>query len=467
MKFCERPFNSIYLPPSGEVWPCAWMHFVMGNLNDQSLEDIWNSDAAKAARETILDGSFAFCRKTSCQFIERGTLPDLSEEEIKERAVAAESPEFITVANDKICNIACTTCRTSLFCPEEGYREKLDVMLDRLLPALNRAKHVDLNGYGEFLANPSFVRLLEKLRPERDDFQVTFETNGILFDEEHWAKFSHLQDYRLNVVVTINSLRRENYRYLTGGFDKLEQALNNLKFLSELRRENKINWLMVTMVIQESNFWEIPEYVHTFAHSGEYEVDQIVLKPVYNWYGMAHDTYWFKNILNPLHPYHKAYLKILEDDCWKEPKVLDWGCHNIRESRLHPLSHEQINNRLLLRIYENGKGMSPADYLGAAVKRICGGRVGVYGDDEFSQAMLRLLQKTDVEIAFRLTRFKDEEGEIPTISLQNLQPDMADAILMLDSYDQAHWTDNLRNRKFQGPIVNLEELLDEDKEDSR
>ena len=108
MKFCERPFNSIYLPPSGEVWPCAWMHFVMGNLNEQNLEDIWNSDAAKAARETILDGSFAFCRKTSCQFIERGTLPDLSEEEIKERAVAAESPEFITVANDKICNIACT-----------------------------------------------------------------------------------------------------------------------------------------------------------------------------------------------------------------------------------------------------------------------------------------------------------------------------------------------------------------------
>ena len=38
---------------------------------------------------------------------------------------------------------------------------------------------------------------------------------------------------------------------------------------------------------------------------------------------------------------------------------------------------------------------------------------------------------------------------------------------MLDSYDQAHWTDNLRNRKFQGPIVNLEELLNEDKENKQ
>ena len=65
MKFCEKPFKSVYLAPDGEVWPCGWMHCTMGNLYEQSMDEIWNSEAAEAARSSILDDSFAFCRAIS------------------------------------------------------------------------------------------------------------------------------------------------------------------------------------------------------------------------------------------------------------------------------------------------------------------------------------------------------------------------------------------------------------------
>lgn len=460
MKFCEKPFHHVYLAPNGEVWPCGWMHFPIGNIYEQDFDEIWRGERAKRARESILDGSFCYCRKTSCPFCERGDLPDLTQEELREKAEVPEVPENITFANDRICNIACTTCRKSLYLPEEGYRERIDAVLKRMRPYAQQAAFLDMNGNGEFLANPSFLEFLESFQPQRSDFCLSFETNGVLFDEEHWNRFSHLGNYHIEVTVTLNSLRREIYRYLSGGYDKVEAVRRNLRFLSGLRRKNQINVLKATMVVQECNFQEIPEYVRTLTQSEELEIDQIVLKPVYKWFGMDEETYWFKNILNPLHPYHKEYLKILEDPCWNAPKVYDWGCHNLREARPHPMRQEKVYNRLLLDIYENAQGLSPAEYVRRRAEEKNLGRVGVFGENETARALLHLLRQAGAEVVFQLTWFQNEDGALPKVSMQNFRPDMADTVLLLDFYDRQNLTGNLRTLKFQGQILTAEELIE-------
>lgn len=462
MKFCERPFRFAYLADKGEVWPCGWMHFVIGNLYEQDLDEIWHSEAAEQARQSILNGSFAFCRKTSCPYCERDELPDLTEEEIARAAVPTPAPVEINMANDHICNIACTSCRTSVYCPEQGEREKIDDALQRLLPIANQTEFISMNGGGEFLANPSFIRFLEQLRPQRPDFRLSFETNGVLFDEAHWARFSHLSDYHIKVTVTVNSLRREVYRYLSGGFDHVERVLNNLRFLSRLRREGKINHLDVTMVVQEVNCWEVPEYISAFAHSDEFEVDAIVMKPLYKWWKMAEETYWFKNILNPLHPYHREYLKILADDCWKDPKVYDWGCHNIRPAAPHPLSQEKIYNRLLLDIYQNEQGLSPAQFLSACMERVGGKRVGYYGKNDFSRAMAKMLLDAGIDLAFQITWVKEDDdgGLVPKVARHEFRPDMADVMLIIDFHKGQYWFEDLPALGFQGPVLSIEEFIE-------
>lgn len=462
MKFCERPFTHIYLAPDGEVWPCSWMHYVIGNLYEQDLDEIWKGEAAQKARESILDGSFAFCRKTSCPRCERRTLPDLMEDERSENGIVADYPASITIANDKICNIACTTCRQGVYCAQEGEREKIDSVLKRILPYAEQATYLDMNGNGEFLANPSFLEFLESLHPKSRECRFNFETNGVLFDEAHWSRFSHLKNCQISVTVTLNSLRREIYQYLSGGFDKIDEVRRNIQFLSRLRREGQISDLKVSMVVQECNFQEIPEYIRVLAETEEYAVDQVLLKPVYKWFGMNEETYWFKNILNPLHPYHKEYLKVLEDDCWKNPKVYDWGCHNLRQPRPHPLTQEKTYNRLLLDIYENAQHLPPAEYVRNCAEERRLGRIGVFGDNEFSTAMLGLLKAAGVEIAFQLSWFQDEDGEMPKVSMQHFRPEMADSILLLDFYDQQNLTSNLRTLKFQGQILTVEELIEGD-----
>ncbi len=459
MKFCENPFKYAYLAPQGEVRPCPWMHITLGNLYEQDIADIWHSPAAETARRSIKNGSFAFCRKTSCHFLEKDELPDLSEEEFAQKAKATDLPVYINIANDLTCNIACTTCRKGVYCPGEGEKEKIDSALEDILPVANQAELLELNGYGEFLANPSFIRLLNRLEPVRDDLKILLETNGVLFDEYHWEQFSHLSKYDLRVTVTLNSLRRDVYRYLSGGFDHRDRVLENLRFLSKLRRDGKINLLSVTMVVQDCNFWEVPEYIRTLSDEREFMFDTIMMKPLYKWYKMDEETYWFKNILNPQHPYHRSYLKILEDDCWKDPKVYDWGCHNIRESIPHPLKQEEIYRKILSRIYDNEDGLMPAEYLKKCVDRLGAKRIGFYGKNEFSLEFAKLLRETGAEI-FQLTwALEDCCGEFTKVAKQDFKPDMADAMLIIDFFKGGYWFNDLRALGYRGPIVTVEDLV--------
>lgn len=462
MKFCDKPFTSVYLAPNGEVWPCGWMHYTIGNLYEQNLDEIWHSEEAWKARESILNGSFAFCRETSCPYCERGEVPDLTEEEIQKRAVPLETPGYITMANDRSCNIACTSCRDCVLkiAPEE--RKQIDNALERLVPFANKAVILDMNGQGEFLANPSYLSFLENLRPEHPETSIHFETNGTLFDEAHWSRFSHLAKFNISATVTLNSLNREVYQYLSGGFDFLDRELDNLRFMSRLRREGKINNLKVTMVVQECNCWEVPRYIRTFSDSEEFAVDSIVMKPLYNWFKMDPETYWFKNILNPLHPYHKEYLKILADDCWKDPKVYDWGCHNIRHAAPHPLRQEKTYNRLLMDIYQNESGLTPAEFLRSCLSRIGGKRVGYYGKNDFSKTMAKMLLDAGIDVAFQITWSKEEDdgGPFPKVAKQDFRPDMADVMLIIDFHKGHYWFKDLPAMGFQGPVISIEEFIE-------
>lgn len=223
------------------MWACGWMHLAMGNLAREDLNDIWHGERARLARESILDGSFRYCRKTSCPFLENDSLPDLDEEALKKAAVVSENPQHISAAFDLICNHACPSCRQKIFVPDEQYILDLNQIAKQLLPVLNEAKTIGTNGNGDFFSSPYLMDLLEKVRPIHKDCKVIFETNGALFDEKHWNRISHLGQYHLSITVTPNSFARDTFRYLSGGVDDLDQVTQNLHFIRKLREEGQIH----------------------------------------------------------------------------------------------------------------------------------------------------------------------------------------------------------------------------------
>lgn len=43
MKYCNRPFDSLYCMPDGNVSFCSWTNATIGNILNDDLENIWNS----------------------------------------------------------------------------------------------------------------------------------------------------------------------------------------------------------------------------------------------------------------------------------------------------------------------------------------------------------------------------------------------------------------------------------------
>ncbi len=71
---CPRPWNYIALSPNGSVTPCCRRILTLGNINEQPIEEILNSEKAVRLRERMLAGKFDHCWG-SC---ERNLNPDSS-----------------------------------------------------------------------------------------------------------------------------------------------------------------------------------------------------------------------------------------------------------------------------------------------------------------------------------------------------------------------------------------------------
>lgn len=333
MRFCSRPYQHIYITRNGKSTCCSWARFSMGNIVEEGLEKVWNGDKAKELRNSIEDGSFRYCDAISCPLISNNLLPDLTEEQFKEKITQLKEsyPTEFNLAYDYVCNHVCPTCRDEIFVPSKEYKMVMDKIDNDILPYLNKAKLIMASGNGDFFSSQSMMKLFSQIKPENKSCIIKLETNGALV-EKNWDSLKHLEHQTIQIVVTPNSYEKETYKELSGGLDNLEKTLSGIKFLSKLRQEEKIKELKITMVVQNTNFREIPSFIK--KNLEEFNVDVIQLRPVMKWFGISEETYLKKNILNPLHPNHEEFINIINSPICKHPKVFHWcGDNLIRESK--------------------------------------------------------------------------------------------------------------------------------------
>ncbi len=399
MKYCEIPFKKIHIYPGGNVKVCSWTTKVIGNMLSESIDDIWNGEKAEKIRETVLNGSFEYCNKTGCPFCENNSLPELTEEELKIKAVKSEIPTVVNAAFDYTCNHSCPSCRDEIYKPSKEYVDEVKFMADTLLPIINKGDFLSTNGNGDFFASPYIMEMLSKVKSDNPNFGVLLETNGALFTRKNWEKIKHLGQYNLNVIVTPNSFERSTYKYLSGGHDNLDTLLENLYFIKELREQNIINRFEISIVMQERNFSEVPAFTERCLK--EYNADQVVIKPIYKWFRMSDEAFWFKDILNPLHPYHKEVLELRKNPILHGPKVYWWGADNIREPREYPTTVFKTYLTLFARLMSID---NPIHTINQYLRNKYGyRRIALYGLGPHTELLHNILKESDdIEIPFIL-----------------------------------------------------------------
>ena len=458
MKFCNRPFRHVHLDPGGDVRVCSWTDECVGNILEENLQDIWHGDKVEKIRASILDGSYRYCRAISCPYLENDSLPNIEGGALEDEIQVAEVPESYNVACDFTCNHSCPSCRNEVFCGDSVYKQNLKIEIEKLIPYLNKAKYIVTCGNGDIFSSPVMMGMLERIHPENENCIIQFETNAALLDEEHWNKISHLGEYYLIITATPNSFDDVTFKYLNGGHDTLKKVVNNLNFVKGLKHKGIVNEIEISMVMQDRNFWELPQFVKRCID--EFEADKVTIKPLYKWFNLSADDYWHKDILNPLHPYHKEYLQMIEDPYLKDnDKVYFWGAKNLHPAQPHPAYRYKEYLELIARLMS-------VDDIEDKIRDYCINKnimdMYIYGDMEISPIVYKILYRlVDLKGFIARDKINEDICGLKVVAMRDYSHKSTDNILVLNYQFFTNIKRDFDFKGFDGQLIKLDEMVNE------
>lgn len=456
MKFCKKVFENLFIGIDGKAGLCGWMNLYVGDWTTESLKDIFYGEKAEMIREEIRRGDYTHCNCTSCPFLENDSLPDLSEEEIEE-IIHDTSIRTMEIGYDRICNHACPSCRNEIFVPDEEEKRRYEKMHSELLPILNEeCNKIVLSSAGDMFASKYSMELAQNLKPKDKNCFISLQTNGALFNENNWKKIEHFKDYPFEVVVTPNSYNRVNHQYLSGGCNSYDAVINNLYFIKSLREKNYINKFSISIVVQERNFCELPDFIERSLN--DFRCDAVVIKPLYKWFLITEENFWFKDILNPLHPYHKQYMEMLNDPIFDNPKVYLWGAKNTHKPSVHPAYRYKDYLNIVSQMLTTENYI---DKIKTFIEEKGAKDVIVYGDNELSHTICTILRSNGISVRYILARDFDCcecSAEFEKMSLKDYVSSENDFIIISNYQVRNLIERDLYFNKFNGKLFDIAEI---------
>ena len=317
---CKVPLETIWIGDKGTTRLCGcpdYLDISCGNMGITDNDEIWNSTLAKILRLSVINNTYTFCSRELCR--EFNGNPDGDELlERKEADFTREYPNIIKVANDYVCNLHCPSCRKMIHAKNDD-NEELEIVtcIDSLMESgwLDKANNVVVGASGESFLSPSYRKIIFDGVAHRNSIDIM--TNGTLFTPQIWEKMEGKYKH-VTFSVSIDAATKETYEKVRcgGNWDKL---MENMAFLSKLRKENKVESVMVNMIVQKKNYREIPDFIRW---AKEMEFDSVYLSHIWNWGTFSADE--FENEVSMFDKDGKMkteLAKVLEDPICKDPIV--------------------------------------------------------------------------------------------------------------------------------------------------
>jgi MoaA/NifB/PqqE/SkfB family radical SAM enzyme len=193
--FCNKPFNSIFLGPDGGIRPCCSLTGGdLGNLNNQSIEEILNGDLAKSIRQSFINNEW----HSACNLCK--TQEDIGEG-LSERtynphnenhydAIRNIGPSYFRLENtdlrwSNLCNLACNYCMpyfSSRWAQIDNIKvnslqkESVSNLLKYIKNNLDNFHFIMMLG-GEPLLQKENNELLDIISTAKNDIGITMVTN--------------------------------------------------------------------------------------------------------------------------------------------------------------------------------------------------------------------------------------------------------------------------------------------------
>lgn len=259
-KFCSTPYRAIQVDNDGDVQLCLCtlhMPHSIGNIFQNSLQEIWKNAQATEVRDSVFAGDFTYCN-WACN-----ALHNLSSTPAIEPSVP-DFPQEISVDLDLSCNLKCPSCREEIIIEKSSYRIEQQIKLFREIyqwAVDHPAFPINLNpsSRGEIFASHSGLEFLQLLRNyPHNNLKLKFTTNGTLI-RKNWELIQTLKNTITQWNVSIDAATKETYAQIRGG--NWEELVAGLELIKELRPKG----FFINFCIQKNNYHEI-EMAADFAN---------------------------------------------------------------------------------------------------------------------------------------------------------------------------------------------------------
>jgi MoaA/NifB/PqqE/SkfB family radical SAM enzyme len=287
----------------------------MGNLNQHSLKELFNSDWIKDFRTTVVDQSFKFCDPVHC-----GNIWNLDHVDSFDRIEKNPLlPTHLFLQDiDRNCNLACPSCRNDFIYSKE-VNKTAETILNNLVDVYKDYQGIVFlygdhagdafasSAYKQFFARPDFPKC----------FKLCINTNGNLLTK-NLDLIEKIRDQIDYINVSFDASNSHTYKIIRGGnFNIVCEGVTALIKMGIRVHTN--------CVVQYKNYREILEYRNLCR---ELQISQIGLNKIKFWPHMSMQ-WWIENNIDDNPNVDYDFLRFALSELKNDMCVLDGGLESL------------------------------------------------------------------------------------------------------------------------------------------
>ncbi|MEC7275194.1 MAG: radical SAM protein [Bdellovibrionota bacterium] len=265
-QFCLMPFVNIILEPNGSVGLCRHKgtEHSLGNLKEQTWQEIWNGTKAQQWRQEFLEGRARTCRTEiddqGCNLCPQ--LGKMFPDDPKTLKAKTSNPLRLTANFNGFCNLQCQMCDVwelpNGFYTDENF---WNPARKELFPHL---REIDMLSGEPFLQQDTY-RLIDEVSLVNPNCLWSITTNA------HWnwntRVESALEKIKIkNIILSVDSFDPETYHKIRkpGILSKVLKTIDHFREYEEKRIKNQLTPLHMNLnfLVQKDNWREIPNALH-------------------------------------------------------------------------------------------------------------------------------------------------------------------------------------------------------------
>ena len=316
--FCILPWIHFYANPDGTVLPCCIgdHRLPLGNVQKNSIIEIWNSDPYKEMRLNMLSGNR--CKEcTSCYQSEDAEVNsfrqsvnkdyaeffNFADETNSDGSLDTMKLKYLDIRWSNICNFKCRSCSgtySSSWATEDnkqGQNKSVfifaggnnnDLLYEQIKPYISEVKEIYFAGGEPLLMDKHYDILKHLIDINNTDIKIRYNTNlsSLTFKNisviELWKKFSNVH---LNVSLDSWGYRAEYIREGTEWktiIDNINTVKTNCPHIN----------LGVSSVISAFNVYTLPEFTDYLLDNRLFEASSI------SFYNLIHPNFYSFDIFD-------------------------------------------------------------------------------------------------------------------------------------------------------------------------